>query len=198
MILAVDLASRFSAAILRGGDGGVHCQFDSRDKSALEFCQEVAQAAIKADLIVIEDVPYGISNQAMVKPVLRLQGAITAYLTAQGAIDRTLFLVPSTWMKDFPGILHSTTKGLTKAASDQERIDTAAFHAEQGGYTPPDLVADYLAACASTGKKVLKKNTGPLAKSMTDYVSAWLISEYARQFTMDELLAKPGAQRATL
>lgn len=198
MILGVDLAARFSAAILRGNDGEIHSQFDSRDKTALAFCQEVAQAAVKADLIVIEDVPYGISNQAMVKPVLRLQGAITAYLTALGAVDRTVFLVPSTWMKDFPGILHATTKGLTKAASDQERIDTAAFHAERGGYTPPDLVTDYLTACKASGKKALKKNTGPLAKSMTDYISAWLMSEYARQFTMDELLAKPGVQKASL
>lgn len=197
MILAVDLASKFSAAILRDDSGGVDRQFDSRDKTALAFCQEVAQAAVKADLIVIEDVPYGISNQAMVKPVLRLQGAITAYLTALGAVDRTLFLVPSVWMKDYPGV-QLVPKGYAKAAADTYRIEQARMYAEKYGYAPPDLVADYLAVCEASGKKVLKKNTGPLAKSQTDYVSAFLMSEYVRPFTMDELLAKPGAQRASL
>lgn len=198
VILSVDLASQFSAAVLRGAGGEVRHQFDSRDKTALRFCQEVSTDAVVADIIVIEDVPYGISNQNMIKPALRLQGAMCAYLTAKNALDRTVFMSPNVWMKDFPGVAHSTTKGLSKAASDQERIDTAAFHAQQAGYTPPDLVAEYTALCAQTGKKILKKDTNPLVKSMTDYVSAWLMSEFTRRFTLTELRVMPGVQRATL
>lgn len=198
VLLSVDLAAKFSAVIQRGAGGEVTHQFDSRNKSALAFCKEIAEASVSSDIVVVEDVPYGVSNQSMVKPVLRLQGALCAYLTARGTLDRTLFMGPSTWMKDFPGTQHATTKGLSKSASDQERIDTARFHAERLGYSPPDLVADWEQHCAVEGKKVLKKDTNPLTKSMTDYVSAFLMSEYSRPFTFAELLAMPGVSLATL
>lgn len=198
VVFAVDLAARLSAAVQRGAGGEVLHQFDSRNKSALAFCAEVARTAASSDLIVIEDIPYGISSQAMVKPALRLQGAILSYLIALKSDARTVFMSPDVWMKDFPGIRHATTKGLSKAASDQERIDTAAFHAERLGYLPPDLVGEYESQCQIDGKKILKKNTNPLAKSMTDYISAWLMSEYSRQYTLEELLAKPGCSAATL
>lgn len=197
-VLSVDLAAQFSAAVLRGPGGEVSHQFDSRDKLALTFCREISADAALADIIVVEDVPYGISNQNMIKPALRLQGALCAYLTARNALDRTVFMSPNVWMKDFPGVSHSTTKGLSKAASDQERIDTAAFHALQAGYTPPDLVGAWEAECREVGRKILKKDTNPLAKSMTDYVSAWLMSEFTRRFTLTELRVMPGVQRATL
>ena len=197
-VLSVDLAAQFSAAVLRGAGGEVLHQFDSRNKPSLRFCQEVAAAATGADIVVIEDVPYGISNQNMIKPALRLQGALCAYLTARDALDCTVFMSPNVWMKDFPGVSHSTTKGLSKAASDQERIDTAAFHALQAGYTPPDLVGAWEAECREVGRKILKKDTNPLRKSETDYVSAWLMSEFTRRFTLTELRVMPGVQRAAL
>lgn len=198
VVLSVDLAARLSAVVLRGTGGEVLHQFDSRTEPSLDFCQRIANGAQSASLIVVEDVPYGVTSQAMVKPVLRLQGALIACLMARGALSRTIFMSPSTWMRDYPGTQQATTKGLSKTAADQERIETAAFHAKRAGYTPPDLVAAYITECQVAGMKVLKKDTNVLAKSMTDYVSAWLMSEFTRQFSLDQLLAMPGVQRATL
>lgn len=198
ILLAVDLAAKLSAAVQRGAGGEVTLQFDSRGKSPLAFCKEIAQASRSSDIVVVEDVPYGISSQMMIKPVLRLQGALISYLIALGAFESTIFMVPSVWMKDFPGTQHATTKGLSKSASDQERIDTARFHAERLGYTPPDLVADWEHHCSVEGRKALKKDTNVLTKSMTDYVSAFLMSEYARRFSYDELIAMPGVSPASL
>lgn len=158
---------------------------------------KVVQSAMDSDIIVIEDVPYGITSQAMVKPVIRLQGFLIGRLIEMQCAERTVFMSPSVWMKDYPGVQHSSTKGLSKAAADKERIETAASHAERAGYVPPDLVAAYVSSLPE-GAKVLKKNTNILEKSMTDYVSAWLMSEYARTRTLEELLALPGCSAATL
>lgn len=196
MILAVDLAARLSAAVQRRSDGGVQRQFDSRDKSPVAFCAEIARAARSSDVIVIEDVPYGVANQHMIKPVLRLQGVLIAALIVHSAAERTVFMSPSVWMKEWPGILYAP-KGMTKDAGDAYRIDQAEHYAREAGYTPPDLVAEYIAALPD-GTKVLKKHTKPLEKSRTDYVSAYLISEFARRYTREELLAMPGVQDATL
>lgn len=195
---SVDLAARFSAAVQRGAGGEVLHQFDSMNRSPISFCQEVAKTAFDSDLVVIEDVPYGVSSQFMVKPVLRLQGVLLTYLTAYHVMERTVFMSPDVWMRDFPGIRHATTKGLSKAASDQERIDTAAFHAQRLGYQPPPLVAEYEAQCEKIGKKILKKDTNVLRKSETDYVSAWLMSEFSLQHTYEQLVAIPGCSAATL
>lgn len=196
-LLSVDLAAKLSAVILRGAGGEVTRQFDSRGKTPLRFLQEIAVASAEADIVIVEDVPYGVSSQAMVKPVLRLQGALCAYLTAKGTLDRTLFMGPSVWMKDFPGVQHATTKGLSKSAADKERIETAASHAKIAGYLPPDLVSEYIANLPP-GKKALKKDTGILEKSMTDYVSAFLMSEFSRRFSFEQLLAMPGVSLGSL
>ena len=193
VLLSVDLAAKFSAVVLRGAGGGVTAQFDSRDKRPLQFLREIADMALvyEVDMIVVEDVPYGISNQSMIKPVLRLQGALCAYLTAMRCLDRTWFVSPSLWMKDFSGV-QLVPKGYTKAAADTYRIEQARMYPERGGYSPPDLVSEYEKNCQGLGKKILKKDTNPLAKSMTDYVSAWLMSEWAlgHDFTIPNKLAQ--------
>lgn len=195
-ILSVDLAAKLSAVVRRGPGGEVLAQFDSRNKTPLEFCAAVAREAVECDLTMVEDVPYGISSQAMVKPVLRLQGALIGYLTALGAVDRTLFISPSVWMAEFPGTQHAP-RGMTKSAADKYRIEQAAHHAKEAGYEPPDLVAEY-AATVPEGKRILKKDTALLEKNMTDYVSAFLMSEFARMFSFSELIEKKGISPAKL
>lgn len=194
-VLSVDLAAKLSAVIQRGAGGEVLAQLDSRGKPPLVFLREVAYLAVESDLTVVEDVPYGITSQAMVKPVLRLQGALVAYLTATWSIEKTIFMSPSTWMKEFPGTQHAP-RGMAKAAADAYRIDQAAQHARDCGYEPPDLVAEYIAA--NPGKKILKKDTNVLTKSMTDYVSAFLMSEFTRMHTVEKLLTLPGVSKASL
>lgn len=176
MLLTVDLAAKFSAAMVRGSDGTIHCQFDSYGKSSFEFCREIEKAAtdFNVDLVVIEDVPYGISSQAMVKPVLRLQGILIVIMHRH--LSKTVFLNPSTWQNRFPGVSRGVSKNKTEAA--KEKIEAARAHAERLGYTAPDLVSAYEARCAETGTKVLKKDTNPLDKVRTDYVDAFLISDW--------------------
>lgn len=194
MIQTVDLASRFSACIIRSRDGEVHGQFDSRGKSPFEFAAECARWARKpeVELVVIEDVPYGISSQAMVKPVLKYQGVFIAVL--HPVLEKVYFCVPSTWMKVFPGVQRAP-KGLTKAASDQYRIEQALQHAAELGYHPPNLVQEYIDSLPE-GTKVLKKHTAPLEKSMTDYVSAFLMNEFARRFSKEDFAALQGVSPA--
>ncbi len=170
-------------------------QFDSRGVSVLKFAKTVAAYAAESDLTVIEDVPYGVSSQKMVKPVLRVQGAILACFDLM-KLDPPVFISPSVWMKEFPGTQHAP-RGMSKSAADAYRIEQAEWHAKEAGYVPPDLVGDYLAGLPE-GKKALKKDTNVLEKNRTDYISAFLISEYCRQFTRDELLAMPGVSEGIL
>ena len=193
MIQSVDLASKFSAVVLRDRGGEVLGQFDSRELTPFQFAAKIGRTARDAEMTVVEDVPYGISNQAMVKPVLRFQGLIM--LACNATIDDLYFCAPATWMKDFDGVQRAP-KGLTKTESDKYRIEMAAKHAKEAGYEPPDLVQAYIDA--NPGKKILKKDTGPLAKSMTDYVSAFLMSEFLIKRTREQIAALQGVQLANI
>lgn len=197
MILTVDLASKFSAVAVRERGCEVHHQFDSAGKSSFKFCAEVGRAAIdyEVELVIIEDVPYGISSQAMTKPVTRLQGVLMACLNKN--LDKTFFLNPSTWQKRFPGV-GVAPRGLTKTQKDAFRIEAARAHAARLGYTPPDLVAEYIASLTE-GTKVLKKNTNPLEKSMTDYIDAFLMTDWVFSFdTLEEVRGLVGVQQANI
>lgn len=191
IVLTVDLASKFSAVCVRSTfaahPSGVLCEFDSSGVSAFLFAKKIADAVAEYQphLILIEDVPYGISSQAMVKPVLRLQGILL--LALHRHIGKILFVNPSTWQKEFPGVARAP-KGLTKAQAEASRIEAARVAAEKAGYAPPDLVAQYVASLPE-GAKVLKKNTNPLVKQMTDFVDAFLMSEWAISLGSFEAIA---------
>ena len=187
MIQSVDLAAKFSAVVVRDRNGEVHGQFDSRELTPFQFAAKIGRTARDCEMTVVEDVPYGISNQAMVKPALRLQGFIM--LACNATINDLYFCAPATWMRDFDGVQRAP-KGLTKSAADKYRIEMAARHAEELGYRPPDLVQQYIDA--NPGKKILKKDTGPLEKSMTDYVSAFLMSEFVIKRSRDQVIALQG------
>ena len=192
MILTVDLASKYSAAILRDSDGKVYHQFDSGGQSALHFADQVASAEkfYDPEVVLIEDVPYGISSQSMTKPVLRLQGAIIHAMATE--LDKVLWINPSTWQKAYPGV-GTAPKGMAKAAGAAFRIQAALDHAERLGYTPPDLVAAYIESLPE-GTKVLKKHTSPLEKTMTDYVDAFLMNHWAHEH-IETLFDMTGVQK---
>lgn len=172
MYLTVDLASRMSAVILRDVAGQVIRQFDSRDKSPREFVECIAKLVHNwnPQHILVEDVPFGISSQFQTKPVTRLQGMLMY------AMDRDFYFVsPSQWQNSYPGVARAP-KGMTKNAADKYRIEQARKHAEDLGYSPPDLVAQW--QIEHPDLKPLKRYTAPLEKSMTDYVSAYLMSDW--------------------
>lgn len=177
LYLTVDLASKFSAAVLADDSGQVRWEADSAGLSAKEWVEKiaelVAQIAPRHDIkILVEDVPYGISNQAMVKPVLRLQGML---IHALGNVEFH-FINPSTWQKEYPGVGRAP-KGMTKTEGDKYRIAKAAEYALELGYEAPNLVQRYIDTLPE-GTKVLKKNTAPLEKGMTDYVDAYLMADW--------------------
>ena len=191
--MTVDLASKFSAVIVRDRGGKIHCQFDSSGMSAFSFAMKIARtgAEFNVQFYVIEDVPYGIASQAMTKPVTRLQGVLL--LALHRVLDNVVFLNPSTWQKRYPGV-STAPKELSKTEKDKYRIEAAKQHAARLGYSAPDLVAQYIASLPE-GTKVLKKNTNPLEKSQTDYVSAWLISDWVFSFdSYDEIRTLVGVQ----
>lgn len=171
MILAVDLASRFSAAMVRDLGGRVLWQGDSRDMSAFEWCDLLAGGArrFRVTYIVIEDLPYGISSQAQTKPPSRLQGALGMAL--RDLLDRVFMLNPSTWMADYPGV--PARKGTT----DESRTEAMRIAALNLGYEPPNLVQEHIDSLPE-GAKVMKKHTNPLRKTQSDYVASFLISDW--------------------
>lgn len=190
--LTVDLASKFTAAMVTDDAGKVHREWDSRDLTHFEFAATLSQAVDQFDpaVILIEDVPYSNKfTQAMTKAVTRFQGIIIHELA--GVLDRIRFINPSTWQKDYPGVGRAP-KGLKGAAADKARIEAAQSAAEELGYLPPDLVQRYIDA-QQPGTRILKKHTTALTKNMTDYVDAFLISDWARNHK-DELDEISGVQ----
>lgn len=193
MLVTVDLAAKYSAVMVRDSGGKVREQWDSNGLSAFKFAAKLGTTVKhwRPNLIVIEDVPYGISSQAQVKPVLRLQGILIAVL--HDWIGIVVFLNPSTWQGMFPGVGRAPT-GMKGKAADDYRIEAARQHAERLGYTAPDLVAQYIDSLPE-GARALKKHTDPLAKIRTDYVDAYLISEWARSLgSYDTVRTAKGVQ----
>ncbi len=168
-ILTVDLASKFSAYALTTKRGQVAAQGDSLGKSAQQFVRELRSVTdeFEPTIILLEDLPYGIKNQKMTKPATRLQGAVILELIPY----TTLWINPDTWQKEYPGVGRG-------GGEEWQRIEAAANYARERGYEPPDLVGEYLATVPE-GKRPLKKHTNPLEKVMTDYVDAFLMSDYA-------------------
>lgn len=191
--LLVDLASIYSAYCVQDERGEVLEEGDSGGLSAFQFAALLARVAIRHDvsLVLVEDVPYGISNQGQVKAPLRFQGVVM--LACHKHVDRMAFVNPATWQNAYEGVARAP-KGMKGKQAERYRIEAAARHAKNFGYEPPNLVQQYLDTLPE-GTRILKKNTDPLEKQMTDYVDAFLMGRWVRRFeTYDELLAASGVQ----
>jgi hypothetical protein len=171
MILAVDLAAKFSAGLIRGRDGQVHCEFDTLGRGPRESAMLIAETAslFGVTLILIEDVPYGISKQFMVKPVLRLQGRVIQAIEDAG-LPAPYFVAPATWQR---------AMNVWRVSPEQ----TAAVAAEHG-YTPPNLLETHAHEIPEKGPE-RSKIRALLKKSATDYVDAYLLSEWAGAMAED-------------
>jgi len=171
--LGVDLAARFSAAVLLDESGKVVLQFDSWGRDAWDFCALLAGVAKKHDVraVMLEDLPYGLSRQSQIKPPLRVQGMAIAFLDVTGMLDRTYFLDPSTWQRSFEGVWKGKAEGATTAAL-------------RYGYVAPVLLTEYADDVPPLGKehsKARSKIRANLKKASTDYNDSFLIAEYSRQ-----------------
>jgi len=195
MIQSVDLAAKFSAVILRERSGQVVGQFDSRGLSPFQFAAKIGRTARECEMTVVEDVPYGITQQGMVKPPLRFQGLVM--MACWKNIEDLYFLDPARWMNAFEGVRRipkEQSDGMSKLQVQRQRELNMRNHAKQRGYEPPDLVQAYIDA--NPGKKILKKDTGPLEKNVTDYVAAFLISEFVISQPRPSFVAHQGVSPA--
>lgn len=194
MHITVDLASRFSAYAVVEAGGGVLSQGDSFNKSAVEFVRELTRIVQEYpdSLLVVEDVPYGLSRQVMIKPVLRLQGILIGAMADIDATDRLFFLNPSTWQRYFEGVFKGGAQGAASAALKL-------------GYEPPNLLEDYAHLIPENGP-ARSKVRASLRKSTTDYVDAYLMGRWANEnlfgpYTPDnyeKLLGVSGLQPAMI
>ncbi len=189
MYLGVDLAANLSAALLLDVDGQVIDQWDSWGVPVWEFCREtVHRASRHKAILMVEDLPYGLSRQAQIKPPIRAQGMMIAHAALQGIIPQTLFIAPATWQRDYPGVWKGGKEG-------------AAAAAELLGYTPPDLLTQYVDTIPALGKEHAKERSkirAQLKKLSTDYTDAYLIAEFTRRKSIDGTLTTlQGVQSVT-
>ena len=158
-VLAVDLAARYSAACLMDDDYHVIAQFDSWQTPESRFIDAVAEyfaALTTPEVLVVEDLPHGLSYTTLVKTVCRLQGRLFDRVDSHMEGEKVLFLAPIQWRNHY---------GLKRGTGPTIVVPTAATF----GYQPPDLLAR------------AKGNGGPsrAAKIATDYCSAYLIARWA-------------------
>lgn len=169
-VLTVDFAARFSAGMVMSGTGEVLHEFDSWGKPPIAFVCEIARVALdfNVDRIIIEDVPYGISRQAMIKPVLRLQGILIHELATHNLLTATLFVNPATWQRTFEGVYGGKAAGALAAAASL-------------GYAPPDMLVRHANSIPEKGAERSKMRE-QLKKATTDYTDAYLMCVWALTF----------------
>jgi hypothetical protein len=167
-VLAVDLAAKYSAACLMDDDYKVISQFDSWLDSEDAFVYRLASPWMVIgkkdpgrvpDVMIIEDLPHGLSYSRLVKKVLRLQGRIVQamYDTTDGGPEDIVFVAPNTWRAHYQGMQRGTGSGVVVPVS-------ARF-----GYTPPDF----------TERARGRGGKSRADKIATDYCSAYLIARWA-------------------
>lgn len=161
--------------------GQVVRQWDSWDTAPWSFCAEIVSVVRNTDtqVVAVEDLPYGLSRQAQIKPPLRVQGMLIAHLALGGFLDRTYFIAPATWQRD-AGVWKAGAEGAKEAA-------------EALGYFAPDLLTQYADDVPPLGKEHAKERAkirGQLKKASTDYNDAFHIADFARKKSLEGTLAK--------
>jgi hypothetical protein len=161
--MAVDLASKMSAYVVLDED--IVTQGDSwarGTKTRDEFVTELTLAVqdLKPAVVLVEDVPHGITRLIMVKSVIRLQGAIE-YAYGPHRRSKILWVPPTTWKA------HYKLNGVDTA----KLIEPKAL--ELFGYEPPIDLADY------KGKLTAAR------KVRTDYAAAFLMAKWAQKTKAD-------------
>lgn len=169
--LAVDLASKFSAAVILDRKGRVLCEFDSWKYSQIEFAELCANTAVAYDVKValVEDLPYGLSMQAQTKPVTRLQGILIKAFHDLEMLDKLYFVNPVEWQKTFDGVYKGGAAGARAAA---ERLGFSQRH-------PIEMYADSIPPLGKAHAKARASVRANLKKASTDYDDAYLIGIYA-------------------
>lgn len=160
-LLAVDLAAKYSAACLMDEDYRVVKEFDSWGVPEDAFVYRLSAYWLRPEppeVMIVEDLPHGLSYSGVIKTVCRLQGRLVQAMheTTDGDWNDIVFAAPAAW-RAHHGIKRGT--GVT-----------ALFEAcWRYGYAPPDLT------------ERAKGNGGRTRaqKVASDYCSAYLIGRWA-------------------
>lgn len=168
-IVAVDLAARFSAVVIRDDDGKVQYQWDSYGYTHTQFTKKLIEKIEMLDeffevIVVIEDLPQRVPWSTISKNVATLQGRIKHEARAAG-VNKLIYWVPPTMWQRPIGVFR---KG----------IEVEAEVAKELGYEPPDLLAERNLVEGTRGQSTAIKEA---LKQKTDYIAAFLISEWARR-----------------
>lgn len=185
--LGVDLAAKFSAAVVVNEKGKVLFETDSWGKSAIEFAEECAQIAKDYDVVLamVEDLPYGISKQFQTKPATRLQGIFIKSFHDLRLLDVLYFVNPIEWQKTFE--IHRAGAEGARAAAQKLGFDQRV---------PIEMYADDIPPLGKEHSKQRATVRAQLKKASTDYDDGFLIAFWtALEHKRETLFNRKGVQR---
>lgn len=161
MILAVDLAARFSAACLMGSGGEVVSEWHSWQAAEASWVNSLTANLKHAEIMLIEDIPFGLKLTKTVRDVYRLQGRIIESVYSkswENGLRRIVFIPPQVWQLYFkPDGMKSGDKAAAKRIA-----------CDKYGYSPPELLHADLHG----------KDRPSARKTMEDHVDAFMIARY--------------------
>jgi hypothetical protein len=159
MILAVDLASKFSAACLMNAQGSVTSEWHSWGSSEASWVNSLVANSKFAEIVLIEDLPFSLRISKTVRDVYRLQGRIIENMEQHVFHTRKMvFIPPKLWQDHFkPEGMKSGDKKAAKRIAE-----------EKYGYIAPQLLHKELHGVDRTHAR----------KSMEDHTDAFLIARY--------------------
>lgn len=159
MILAVDLASKFSAACLMDLNGSVTAEWHSWGLPEGVWVDSLISQAGLAEVVLIEDVPFSLRISKTVRDVYRLQGRIIENMEKRVFHTRKIVFIPPKLWQDYlkPDGMKSGDKKAAKRIAE-----------EKYGYIPPELLHKDLHGVDRTHAR----------KSMEDHIDAFLIARY--------------------
>lgn len=192
-IVTLDLAAKFSAAAVLDEHGTVTERWDSFDISPIGFIEKTVGWVLKRDaqLFLVEDLPPHVPPSQVTTTVCRLQGAFILEAAKVGILERMLFVQPDTWQQHFPGVGKGWHPKVDKQPrtriTPEERYAAARAAAEDCGYIPPMLAAEYVLDRATDGQRVLKSKIKELEKQETDHIDAFLMGRWVLDLGEDAI-----------
>lgn len=164
-VIAVDLAAKLSAWVKMGTNYQVTRQADSFNTSEPGFLFALTSDWRAYDndvpeILVVEDLPHGLSYTTLVKTVCRLQGRLIEQMHASynGKAGDILFVAPNTWRAHY--------KGMERGTGPDAVFGVAA----RFGYQPPPGIEERTKGKGGPSKA---------RKIASDYCAAYLIGRWA-------------------
>lgn len=161
MIFAVDLAAKFSGAVILNSAGEVVDEFHSWQLTPAKWANLLTRKLrmLPEDtLVFVEDMPFSVGQTKTVRDVYRLQGRIIQLFHESGSSHRIVWVPPNLWQGYY--------KSFGMRSGDKKQAKVIAF--EHYGYSPPELLH----------KDLHGKDRVDARKTMEDHIDAFLIARY--------------------